>query len=148
MTRLSLQHRALRGMAEGAATGFTVAVVRTGIALYRKGVPENIGSIIPELVAYFLVAVCVCAYIFAIGRTIADGISGSLLGGAVLAISSIPVGVKFAYDPTGPPYPLIFGVGAGILIGSPVGALIHQRVNNRTKPASDDHDSRPDALGS
>ena len=75
LQRTTLQ-RAIRGAMEGAATGLAVASVRTGVAIYRKGVPNDLGTHFPEIVAYFAVTIMCCAYIFAIGRTIADGIAG------------------------------------------------------------------------
>ena len=129
MTEASMPQRAIRGAAEGAATGLAVAVVRASITLYRKGGPEDLGSVIPELVGFFLVNVLCCAYIFAVGRVIADGIVGSLLGAAILGVSGIFVGTVVPYDPTGVPYPMILGAAIGALIGSPLGASIHQKLN-------------------
>ena len=98
--------------------------------LYRRGIPDDLVAMIPELIAFFLVCILCCAYIHAVGRAIADGIAGSLLGATILGISGIFVGLMIPYDPTGAPFPMLIGGAAGGMIGSPLGASVHRKFNN------------------
>jgi hypothetical protein len=124
--RTTLQ-RAIRGAMEGAATGLAVASVRAGVKLYRDGAPD-LGTHFPEIVAYFATTIICTGYIFAIGRMIADGIAGSLLGAAIIALSGILAGSLVAYDSTEIPYPIIVGGACGALVGAPLGASIHRYI--------------------
>lgn len=115
---------------EGAATGLAVASVCAGVALYRDGVPSDLGTHIPEIVAYFGATITVFGYIFAIGRTIADGIAGSLLGAAIIGVSGIVAGSLVS---TEVPYPIFVGGAFGALIGAPLGASIHRYIAKPSK---------------
>ena len=128
MTQKTARKRALGGALEGAATGLIVGLARVGIALYRKGLPEQFSSLIPELAGLFFVTVLGCGYVFASGRAIADGLAGSLLGAAILGVCGAFVGSLVPFDVTGTPIPILAGAAAGLLVGSPVGATIHRRL--------------------
>ena len=127
MSEKTTSQRAIRGAMEGAATGLAVASVRAGVALYRE--PNDLGTHLPEIVRFFAVIIICCGYIFAIGRTIADGIAGSLLGATIIAFSGILItGSLVSYDPTGIPYPIIVAGACGALVGAPFGASIHRYI--------------------
>ncbi len=143
MSKLSVGQRARRGAMEGAATGLAVALVRAGLKLFRDGFDDDWATQLPAIGGYFAFVIVGSAYLFAIGRVIADGVFGSIIGATIVGVCGLFVGTSFSSDPFGPPYPMLVAGVAGAVVGAPLGALIQQKVF-QGRPPSGELPSQPD----
>ena len=116
--------------------GFVVAGIRMGVRIVREGLPDDLGAHIPEIFTYLAVYVVAGGYVFAVGRGIAEGLTGSFLGGLGFALLGIFAGTRIGYDATGVPYPLLIGASLGLLAGAPLGAAVQRSLTPPRRPDS------------
>lgn len=127
MKQIPSSRRFLHGAVEGALIGLVVALIRSGLRLYSEGLPDQLASHAWGIIGYFAINIVACAYIFAMGRAIADGIFGSLIGASLLAFAGLFAGLSLLDRPSDFPYSVAAGAAVGCLLGAPLGAWVSQR---------------------